>query len=304
MSVVLTPVVQSSDLVSLGRATQNAVLSALNTSNPTLAASLISAASDLIRQVTHRDFNLTDYSIYVDGVGNGVQVLILPQYPITAISRISADPQTVLTVTNTDTTTNQRAVVSTAATGMTLLRVASGVATTSSLLYSNSPTLTALAAAIAALGHGWAATVATPYGLYPSVDLRYIQGAVNALAPSGGASLEMCLEDIQPFRDGYWTGGYGWRLDDASGQVFAALPGGKRNVRVDYSAGYASIPAAVQEATVAAAQWLYESELASSVAQSETLGPQSISYLAKRGLPGGIMALLSSYVDHAALLIN
>jgi hypothetical protein len=174
---------------------------------------------------------------------------------------------TVLKVQNTDTVTNQRATVTVTSTGLTLVRVASGVSSTdTSVTWAGNATLTAVANAVNALGNGWSAQVvgdSNDYGKWPSADL-YIppsygdgvqsQGALTARGTN--AELKLHTYELQ---------GYQW---DPRGWLLRAIPYtdpellhpedliwpvGINNFRIQYTAGYTTIPEAVQEAC---AEWV------------------------------------------------
>jgi hypothetical protein len=292
------------DLIDIPRATQSSTLATLNASTPTYLASLIAAASQLIRKACHRDFSQTAYAEYQSG-GNYVNAaLLLRQYPVLSITRVAADPTQVLTVQNTS-AANQRATVATTSTGLTLYRMASGVATTdTSVTWAANATVSAVASAVNALGNGWLATAQGGFGLFPSVDLNPLQGALSAL--SGGASLEMHIEDIQGWSGGYGMNGaygiYGWRLDADTGELYGVFPRGQQNIRIDYTAGYATVPQPVQEACVQLVQWLYQQGQTNSAVKSAKLGNTSVENSEKRYLPPGVMQLLNPYVAHDRII--
>ena len=269
-------------LVSTARLSQNAQLSALVTSNPTLIQSMLQAATVAIQRYTHRDLLLTTYTEYNSGGNYPYEVFHLQQFPVTEITRIGTNPQSVLTVVNTNSTLNQRATISTTTTGVRLYRMASGVATTTDLSATSYPTIGSLATAIGALGNGWTATVQGSYTLHPTVDLRPLQGAYTTL--NGGADLFMHTEEMSSGTSANWSGGsgydddnwgstMGWRLDDGAGTLRGRFPRGSLNIRVDYSAGFAVIPDDLQEACVQLILDVYNASLANQSVKSGSLGP-------------------------------
>lgn len=312
MPVTLTPVSGSSDLVTLARATQVAALSALNSSNPAYLASLITAASRDIEGHCHRTFGADDYTQYYSGSGYPYDLLRLEQYPVISISRVATTPAVVLTVRNTDSATNQRATVATTDTGLNLVRVASAVSTPSGLTYASYPTLTALAAAINALGNGWSATVDPAYALYPSADLRPMQGATTATG--NGVGLELYTEEVPTWGGSFavydanfgWQGGTGpgWRLDAEAGELVGLFPAGRQNVRVDYRGGYEDVPADVQEACVQHVLDLYHATTVNNNLQSSTLGPYSytLNTQTRKALSPKVAGMLSKYVAYSNVI--
>ncbi len=309
------------DLITNSRTIQNATLSALDNSNPSYLASLITAASDAIRHACHRDFTQTSYTEYYSGSANpgAAEPLRLRQYPVVEITRVASSPRPALIVVNSDSATNQRATVETTQTAVQLVRVASAVPTTVMLNYADYPTVGQLAGAINALADGWSASVQTQtitgdFSKWPTADFRPLQGAVTAFL--GGACLEIYTEDIEPFLlatsfpAGVFDGsgpGFGWRLDDETGELYARFPRGRLNIRIDYSAGYASVPQAVQEATVQLAQDLYQAGLVNSTLKKATLGGSSIevqSQSSTAALSGKVQLLIAPYVDYSKLMFR
>jgi hypothetical protein len=187
------------DLITTDRALQNATLAALQARSPSYLASLITAASDLLRGRCSRDFVQQTYSEYYSGGVNFHTPLRLRQFPVIEITRVASWPQAAMRVMNADSATNQRATVETTSTGLNLVRVASGVNAAVSLTYASYPTIGAMASAISGLGAGWSAA-AQPQGItgdfskWPSADFKPLQGALGVLG--GGALLEVFTEDI------------------------------------------------------------------------------------------------------------
>ena len=222
----------------------------------------------------HRDFTLGRYSEYHSGLPEQ-RILRLRQFPVIAISRLATAAPALL-VTNAGVTA-QRATVATTAGGLVLASICSGTPAIAVLLYATYPTLVALATAISRLGGGWSASTLSgafgPFAAWPAADLKPIQGALTAMA--GGATLEI----YEDFQGGAWPGNSidstwanisaGWQLDDQTGELFGFWPRGRLNIRVDYTAGFASVPDAVQQACVQlAADLLGQSQLNGAVASA------------------------------------
>jgi hypothetical protein len=198
---------------------------------------------------------------------------MLRQYPIVSVEAVRYRPVTVLKVINNDQHTNQQARVRVAQDGLELVRLASGVRVVdTSVTWSSNPTLNAVAAAVSNLGNGWSAQIVGDaggqggqgdYGLWPSSDLylapsygsaTYGQGAIGCRGAF--AELKMHTYELQ---------GYQW---DTRGWLLRAIPYtdpellhpedlvwpvGINNFRIQYTAGYPTVPEAVQEAC---AEWV------------------------------------------------
>jgi hypothetical protein len=223
---------------------------------------LIGACSDAICKWCRRDFNVRQYDELYNGSGD--RRLILRQYPIVSVEAVRYRPVTVLKVINTNTVLNQQARVQVTSTGLNLIRVASGVKSTDAgATWASYPTLTALASYINALGNGWSAQVvgdsgSGDYGLWPSADLwvppsyggaTQSQGALTARGAN--AELKMHTYELQGFQ---WDP-RGWLLraipytdPELLHPEDLVWPVGINNFRVQYTAGYATVPEAVQEA--------------------------------------------------------
>jgi hypothetical protein len=140
------------DLITLARAYQSlGGLSGIDT----LLQTLLTAASDAVQKYARRDFASTAYDELYSG--NGDRQLILRQYPIISVQSVRYRPVTVIKITNT-LTANVRARVNVTSTGLTLVAVNAGVKTfNSAVTFVSYPTITAMAAAVNALGSGWSA---------------------------------------------------------------------------------------------------------------------------------------------------
>jgi hypothetical protein len=255
------------NLIDIERA-KRAIQSITDNSQDPLLGVLVAAYSDAICKYCRRDFCLRSYDDLYDG--NGDRRLLLRQYPIQSVQAVRYRPVTVLKVININMAVNQQARVQVTATGIKLQTVASGVVSNipdTTLSFTSYPTLNALASAISAQGNGWSAQIVGDagggglqgdYGLWPSADLWVApsfgdgvqsQGALTARGTN--AELKMHTFELQ---------GYQW---DARGWLLRAIPYtdpellhpedlvwpvGINNFRIQYTAGYSTIPEAVQEA--------------------------------------------------------
>jgi hypothetical protein len=253
------------DLISLARA-KLAIQSITDSSQDALLTALITAISDEIAQYCRRDFVSKTYDELYNG--NGDRRLLLRQYPIQSIQSVRYRPVTVLKISNTNTALNQQARVQITNLGLTLTRVASGVKTTDvSLTYAAYPTLNALASAVNALGNGWSAQVvgdaSGDYGLWPSGDLYVGPSFGDGLTSQGSLTARGQFAEIKLHT--YELAGYQF---DPRGWLLRAIPYtdpellhpedliwpvGINNFRVQYTAGYVTVPEAVQEAC---AEWV------------------------------------------------
>jgi hypothetical protein len=309
------------DLINLTRAYQG--LQGVSNQD-TLLGVLITAYSEAIEKYCRRRFVSTGYDELYDG--NGERRLVLRQYPVQGVQSVRYRPVTVLKITNT-TAANVQARVAVLSTGLQLVSVNAGVKTTvtTGLTFAGNVTLTTLAAAVNAVGNGWSAQVVgdgTNYGAWPSADL-YVpapygdtlegsgvlqsQGALQGVAGSF-AELKMHTYELQ---------GYQW---DARGWLLRAIPYtdpellhpedlvfpvGINNFRVQYTAGYTTVPEAVQEACarwVAYAYYLCQRDpsLLHQVPNSGTTSGWGPVTSGRASPPADVRALLAPYRRHTA----
>jgi hypothetical protein len=203
-------------------------------------------------------------------------------------------------------------------TGLTLTRVNGGVKTTdTSVTFAGNVTLSAIATAVNALGNGWSAQTvgdATNYGSWPSADL-YVptsfgdglssQGALQCV---GGSFAELKMHTYE--LAGYQFDPRGWLLraipytdPELLHPEDLVFPPGIKNFRVQYTAGYTTIPEGLQEAC---AEWVaYAYFLAQrdpSIASTSTApagGTATSSTYALGGHPPPrIVQLLQQYTRH------
>jgi len=242
----------ANDLIILARAKQN-IQSITDTSQDALLTTLITAISRGIEKYCRRDFVQTTYDELYNGTGD--RRLLLRQYPLISVQSVRYRPVTVLKITNNLANTPQARVAVTS-TGLTLTWVTSGVTNTQTVTFAGNPTIISLQNAVNAVGSGWSA-VGTGYDQWPSADLRSPQGALTA----AGQFAELKLHT-------YELAGY--QIDENRGWLLRAIPYtdpellhpedliwpvGISNFRIQYTAGFATIPEGVQEAC---AQWVSE----------------------------------------------
>jgi hypothetical protein len=258
------------DLCTLARAKQ-AIQSITDSSQDALLGVLITAASDAIEKYCKRNFVSKVFDELYNGSGD--RRLLLRQYPIQSVRWVRYRPVTVLKIVNNNTNLNQRATVRVTSTGLNLERVATGVVTNdTSVTWAGNVTLNAVVTAINALGSGWSAQIVGDagqgsgtgdYGLWPSADL-YVPPAYGDGVESQGAltargqfaELKMHTYELA----GYQYDPRGWLLraipytdPELLHPEDLVWPVGINNFRVYYTAGYTTIPEAIQEAC---AEWV------------------------------------------------
>jgi hypothetical protein len=249
----------STDLIDVDRARQN-IPTAVNTDEPTIST-LITAACRAIEKYCRREFVQETYDELYNGTGD--RRLILNRFPLVSVQSVRYRPVTALKVQNTQYPATPIARVTVTNTGITLMRVAAGVSVTDGTpTFAANPTITALEAAINALGNGWT-TSDQGYGAWPSADLYCPNGVSGGDSPnpSGQGALTAAGQFAELKLHTYELAGY--QLDQRRGWLLRAIPYtdpellhpedliwpvGINNFRVQYTAGFATVPEDVQEA--------------------------------------------------------
>ncbi len=312
MSTVLITSSTIGPLITQDRASQNATLAALADSNPAGLDALIKSASDKIRRVCRRNFNVADYIAYYDGMNYPYDTLYIKNFPILQITRLATTPTLVMNVANTSSTV-QRATVAVNVDGVLLNSVSSGVnATAIQLNFATYVTVQAMANAITLQGNGWNATPVTGYELFASADFKIISGALTAKV-GVGAPIEIFTEQTTMSGVGSyidisspWLFNQGWRVDQDKGMISGVFPPSRnqacQNIRVDYTGGFVEVPDAIQEAAILTILYLMRAEKINFSLKMAKLGRAAVELAEplKYGLPQPVMSMLSEYIDWGA----
>lgn len=285
-------------------------ITATATGDERLLNALNVSVSDAIRKYCRRDFHLRNYDELYDG--NGQSNLLLRAYPIQEVQSCRYRPVTVFKVINSNVSLIQQARVEVSSSGLTVIQVASGTMTRIPFLYSSCATLNSLAVAINAYAStGWNAQVqsgdgGSDYGLWPSADLYVAPSFGDGTVSQGAMSCRNQFAELKMHT--YELQGFQW---DSRGFLYRAIPYtdpelmhpedlvwpvGIKNLRIQYTAGYAEIPPAVEEAAVEwiSALWFLASRDPSLQHQVPASGWGSIS--SQFGSPpDNVVALLGPY---------
>ncbi|MBL7084334.1 MAG: hypothetical protein ISS41_11995 [Candidatus Aminicenantes bacterium] len=259
-----------------------------------LLTELINRASDLINRYCNRILKTTTYSreIYY---GSGYDKLLLDQYPVTRVTRLSVERANSFSIKNTSTDANFCTVEVTATT--IRLIVDGGVnaydTNTAPLLLATYATIDLLIAAIHALGKGWVCTtLATDTGSRDASELLIRPSmAVTATAQAYCETVDDDITDYKLLKptearnegiiekDGAFTSGYEYFLD--------------------YTAGYITIPYSLEQACIYLVKYKYDQSKRDSGLKSEKFGEGAdYSYTLqdlKNGLPSELLEELNMF---------
>lgn len=266
-------------LITNARATE--LIPNWNTADNSIMTDCVAAASNVVQRWCNRDFVTTSYDELYDGTGH--HNLLLNQYPIISITRVLWNPVQVLMISNNATAVSRASFRLDGTTAsppvpqyLYLTSVASGVTTTTQigpLATGALLTYADLAAAINTYSaNGWSATALGPYSTWALADLRPPQGG-SEVRWYGAAYLYQHTFGLPAFNQNPDVG------EIVTGGGFCR---GYQNYRVIYSAGYSTVPDAVQQATAAIAAAIYTGRGINPNLQSESLGGYSYSILAEK----------------------
>jgi len=180
------------------------------------------SVEEYVKNFCNRDFDSTKYFQKVYD-GTGYSILALNHFPIVSVDRVSISKVDVMKITNTN--SSSTASVSVTATGLRL--VLDGTAD-STVLFATYTTMTTVVDAVNALGNGWSAALSSStYAAFKSTELlkKFGQNAIDTnwvdlVMPDGAC------DDFDVDEDKGWLIRYG------------SWPKGRRNVIVDYTAGF------------------------------------------------------------------
>jgi hypothetical protein len=283
------------DLITNARARSALPSAATTGADDTAINNLITACSKVIHRYCKRFFIQLTYDELYNG--HGQRSLVLRNYPLVSVQSVRYRPVTVLKIQNSLANTPQ-ARVEVIQNGLRLTRVTSGVTTTdTSITWAGNLTILAVQNAVSALGSGWSA-VGQGYDQWPSADLYTPNGISGANDP--GVACQGALTAAGQFAElkmhTYELAGY--QINERQGWLLRAIPYtdpellhpedliwpvGINNFRVQYTAGYPTIPEDVQEAC------------AQLVAYHFRLGPRETPDVP---IPPAIAQLLTTYRAH------
>src|SRR5262249_8810991 len=196
--------------------------------------------------------------------GRAERQLFLRNLPLQSVKSVRYRPVTVLKITNNLANTPQARVTVTS-TGLTLVRVTNGVTTTdTSITFAGNVTLSAVQNAVNALSaSGWSAA-SQGYDNWPSADLYCPNGSTTDFTQgNAGQGALQCVSGSYAELKMHTYELQGYQINERHGGLLRAIPyldpdpphpkdliwpRGVNNFRIQYTAGYATVPEDVQEA--------------------------------------------------------
>jgi len=239
---------------------------------------LINQATDAIEKYCDRNLASRDYTLErYDGMGE--TELYLPNYPITDVARLVDTTIGVFTIYNNSSDAS-RAMARVTSTGIVLTIIGGDNEDTSTLLFADYATLTLLSNAIADLDKGWVTAVSSNYTGHVSTDL---------LDRASSYCLNVTISLEIP-----GTPEWNFEIYEDEGYLYKAsgFSKGRRNIILDYTGGYITIPASLEQACQSMVKYLYDATDADSSMKSEKLGDYQYTLSDKVQLPDYIQNVL------------
>jgi len=238
------------------------VLGSTSSTYDTRLTRLCQAASAAIEAYCDRLLVSRSYASWLDG--DGSSRLLLPQYPVTAVGRLSVDVQDIMYV-ECSTSGATVATINASSTAVSLVVADGAGAGTTSLSTTIYSTLTLMAAAISATS-GWTATIpdSITYGSYQSTKLRPKYGLMCYTPVQ--AWLQVPYRPIREFRLQAEEGIVDLDEDFTIEQEAA--------IYIEYTAGYAStsIPYDMEQVCLELVKSMYDEREGDASLEMEKIG--------------------------------
>lgn len=269
--------------------------------DPLISSQIIPAACSWLDKYCNRangGFAIQTYDELIHGTGT--HILFLNNTPVQSIQKLSTTNLAAMSVHNQDTDLGSQAtaqIIGTptnpdnlnsqyTSTGLKLVYIKNAVTTTTTLLWTDYPTVSQIVAAVNALGNFWQANVQGGLGSYASTDLRATQGAF-------GAKPATCYFWVQ-----WWSLPW-YRLNENTGEIHSPMgfARGSNNWRCNYTAGYAYFPEDLTQALCEVCANTYYAREQNSNLASENLGGYSYSQLVGQAGFEGLSLMSKKTID-------
>jgi len=210
----------------------------------TIISTIKDDVEDFVSNYCNRTFESTSYSLE-EYNGRGYNKILLKNYPVTTLDRVSIGTRDAIKISNSNTGTS--ATVSVLSTGLRLVLDGSADVTVTFATYT---TISTVVSAVNALGNGWSASVlSSSLSSFKSTELLPRQAA-NCLSSTW---IYLQIPDIAE---------YDIQTDLNAGILVLSYPvtSGFKNIFIDYTAGYSSstMPDDLKLAIFILVQYVYE----------------------------------------------
>ena len=224
----------------------------------TILGYAVDRASKIVQAYCGRNFTSQRYFEIRDGAGENRRIALM-QTPVQSIRFVGVGWDSVMSI-NSTVLTDVFCAISVLETSVLLHRVTvAGVEATTTATFAAYPT-TALLATYISTVTGFKAEVST------NVDTRYLR-------KMGGRNLRQTTAYLEAPVDAFDD----YQVDLDAGIVYGNTLSSYRSILIDYTAGYATIPADIEQAATSVAARLYQGRARDAALSSESLGGYSYS---------------------------
>ena len=262
----------STDLTST--ANVKSYLGITSTDYDTIIGNLVTRASRAIETYCNRTFNSTAY--INERHSGGSDLIYVKNYPIISLSRVAVGTRNVLQITHSDSSAAS-ATINISSTGITLTTHGGSNDGDVTAAFATYTTLSTLATQINTSSTWTAETLSSDYDNMASTDLIQI-GAIESL----NAITAVCTPDERLSDIG---------LDLSTGAIYrtSGFPDNWHNVYVDYTGGYATIPADLEQIAIDVVAEVFNLRNTNTALKSEKIGDYAYTNFDSQNLRSAIM---------------
>jgi len=261
-----------------------------STSYDSVLIRLINAVTSKIENYCGRKFKSRSYTLERH-YGSGDTTMYTDQWPIISVERVAVETQDAIQITGGGVgafsmMASIKRTQDPPVNSDLVLTISGGAsAGTNELSFSTYDTMSDLTAAITALG-GWTGAVVGSKGHYDPDDLLPV-GSIEC--NSGTITFEMVGDGLDDYS-----------VKNEEGELYrpSGWPRGWRNVYIDYTAGYATVPDDIENVAIQCVRDLFKSRSVNMGFQSERLGDYAYS-LAAGG--SGVHSVVMRYKEELGL---
>jgi hypothetical protein len=269
------------DLTSTANVKSFLGIASTTTTHDTLIGNLVTRVSRAIESYAHRTFNSTEY-VMERYQPPSERLIYVDNFPIISLTRLAAGRRGLLEITHSD-TGSVSATVSISSTAISLIMLGGTNAGTQTATFSSYTTLSSLATQISTFTSWTAATTSSDADNIASVDLIPVGSREAQNSTIFMDVPELRLTDFQ--------------VDFGLGSIYrsAGFFGAWDDIFIDYTGGYATIPADLEQIAIEVVAEVFQSRTINNALKSEKIGDYSYSTNAVRSAVGNHADDLASW---------
>tara|TARA_Y100000310_G_scaffold344956_1_gene460767 strand:+ start:13690 stop:14535 length:846 start_codon:yes stop_codon:yes gene_type:complete len=249
------------DLTSTANVKEYLGIAAAITTYDTLIGNLVTRVSRAIETYCNRTFNSTTY-VMERYDPSQTPLIYIKNYPIISLTRVTVGRRGVLEITHSD-SGSVSATVSVSATGISTIMLGGSNAGTNTDLFATYTTLSSLATQITTHTSWTASTVDSDFDNIASLDLIPVGSRETQ-----DATINMEVPDLRLMD---------YQVDFTEGSIYrgAGYFGQWNDVFIDYTGGYATIPADLEQIAIEITAEVFQSRTTNNTLKSEKIGDYS-----------------------------